>query len=306
LGDVQWLRDLDEGCRVAGQTGKPLLVLFQEIPGCQTCQTFGAQPLSHPLLVEAMEDLFVPVAIYNNKPGADEVVLKQFDEPAWNNPVIRYLNSNKQDIVPRKDRLWTVGETARRMVEALTTADQPVPEYLRLVVEESSDSEERAIFSMHCFWEGEGQLGGLPGVQNTVSAWLGDKEVVEVIYDPTSTDRASLAAAAKKLKCAAASEELTSNDQLKAAKTSDQKYYLRQSLLKHLPLTLLQATRVNAALHKRRDPSPFLSPRQRSMLMQIEALHARQPDRLADMIFPDDAGALPEYQKRLAELLPQS
>ncbi|XAL99693.1 hypothetical protein OT109_19205 [Phycisphaeraceae bacterium D3-23] len=43
--------------------------------------------MSHPLIVEAAEDLFVPVAIHNNKDGHDGEVRERFDEPAWNYPV---------------------------------------------------------------------------------------------------------------------------------------------------------------------------------------------------------------------------
>ena len=32
-GDVHWLRDPEQAKRLAKQTGKPILMLFQEIPG---------------------------------------------------------------------------------------------------------------------------------------------------------------------------------------------------------------------------------------------------------------------------------
>lgn len=32
-GDVRWLRDPEQARRLAKQTGKPILMLFQEIPG---------------------------------------------------------------------------------------------------------------------------------------------------------------------------------------------------------------------------------------------------------------------------------
>ena len=33
LGDVSWLRDLDKATAQAKKTGKPILLLFQEVPG---------------------------------------------------------------------------------------------------------------------------------------------------------------------------------------------------------------------------------------------------------------------------------
>lgn len=33
LGRVEWRRDYDAACRDSAQTGRPILVLFQEVPG---------------------------------------------------------------------------------------------------------------------------------------------------------------------------------------------------------------------------------------------------------------------------------
>lgn len=33
LGNVQWLRDLDKAKKLSGESGKPLFVQFQEVPG---------------------------------------------------------------------------------------------------------------------------------------------------------------------------------------------------------------------------------------------------------------------------------
>src|SRR5438876_10389544 len=103
LGRVQWVDDLDAGLAKSKDTGKPVFLLFQEIPGCITCQRFGDGPLSHPLLVEAIESLFIPVAVYNNRPGKDAVVLKRFFERAQNNPVVRFVKADGTDILARKE-----------------------------------------------------------------------------------------------------------------------------------------------------------------------------------------------------------
>ena len=50
------------------------------------------------------------------------------------------------------------------------------------------------------------------------------------------------------------------------AKSSDQKYWLNRSELRHLPLTPMQATKVNADLRNADDPTRWLSPRQKAML----------------------------------------
>ena len=93
LGKVNWMRDYDKGVEEAEKANKPIFLLFQEVPGCGNCTKYGKDILSHPLIVEAIEDNFVPVAIYNNKGGEDKKVLKHFGEPSWNNPVVRFVNS---------------------------------------------------------------------------------------------------------------------------------------------------------------------------------------------------------------------
>ncbi len=202
MGNVNWNRDFETARKIARQTGKPLLVLFQEIPGCQTCKNFGRQSLSHPLAVEAMEDLFVPVLVYNNRKGEDELLLKRFSEPAWNNPVVRYLDGDGQDLIARKEGVWTVAGTAQRMIAALKANDRKVPDYLLMLAAETDSKTETATFAMHCYWEGEGLLGSVKGVTSTRSAWRDGLEVVDVEFDPTIVDYTELVDAAHTLDCA--------------------------------------------------------------------------------------------------------
>jgi len=132
VGDVRWGRDLEAALRNSAETGKPVLVLFQEIPGCSGVRKFGREVLTNPCLVEAIENEFHPVLVYNNRNGGmDEKLLKRFNEPAWNYQVIRFLDAESRDIIPRKDRIWTLSGVAARMVEALAVANRPVPKYLK-------------------------------------------------------------------------------------------------------------------------------------------------------------------------------
>ncbi len=130
-GNVRWGRDLDAALENSAKTGKPVLVLFQEIPGCSGVQKFGREVLTNPSLVEAIENEFFPVLVYNNrKGGMDEKHLKRFQEPAWNYQVIRFLNAEGRDVIPRKDRIWTTSGVASRMVDALKAANREIPQYL--------------------------------------------------------------------------------------------------------------------------------------------------------------------------------
>ena len=63
------------------------------------CVRYGRSTLSHPLLVEAAEDLFVPVAIFDHR--ADRAVPRRSGEPSWNDPVVRIVDPEGQDLAPR-------------------------------------------------------------------------------------------------------------------------------------------------------------------------------------------------------------
>ena len=140
IGLVRWQRDFPAAIIEAGRTGKPVFLLFQEVPGCIGCRTFGREVLSHPLLVESIEDNFIPVLVYNNRSGGmDAELLARFDEPAWNFQVIRFLDRDGKDIIPRRDQIWTIAETAERMAATLEKMARPVPLYLKnLILEEDS------------------------------------------------------------------------------------------------------------------------------------------------------------------------
>jgi hypothetical protein len=135
VGSVHWGRDLDKAFTTSDETGRPVFVLFQEVPGCGGCQDFGRTVLTEPLIVQAIETEFLPVLVYNNRGGKDRELLERFNEPAWNFQVVRFLNADGRDIIPRKDRVWTIRELAARMIEALRAVNRPVPGYLLTLAE---------------------------------------------------------------------------------------------------------------------------------------------------------------------------
>lgn len=138
-GNVKWTRDLESALAQSKISGKPLFLLFQEIPGCIGCQTFGSEVLTDPLLVKAIENEFLPVLIYNNRSGGkDESVLNRFNEPSWNFQVIRFVDAEGKDLIPRKDKVWTIAGVAARMVEALTVAGRSIPPYLQTMAMEKA------------------------------------------------------------------------------------------------------------------------------------------------------------------------
>ncbi len=281
LGEVRWERDLDAALARSAGEGRPLFVLFQEVPGCSTCVSFGEQVLSHPLLVEAIETDFVPVFVYNNRAGRDAELLARFGEPSWNNPVVRFLDADGRDLIGRRAGLWTPHAIGVRMVRALEASGRPVPEYLRDAVDETLPRHtERARFGMDCYWSGEACLGGIWGVVASRTGHLGGSEVVELEFDPDSVSYRDLVREARRRGCAdrvfaedasqrAIAEEVfgdavtTDAGRLRVSRARDQKYYVGRSPLQDLDLTPRQAVRVNAAVAVGLDPAPHLSPRQR-------------------------------------------
>ena len=83
------------------------------------------------MVVEVARSEFVAVAIYNNVSGDDEMVLKRFKEPAWNNPVVRFLDTSEKDLIPRWDNDWSKAGLMKQMKAALVKAGRPVPEALK-------------------------------------------------------------------------------------------------------------------------------------------------------------------------------
>ncbi len=81
-----------------------------------------------------IETHFEPVAISNNAKGNDAKILKEFKEPAWNYQVVRFISHDQKDLIPRRDKINTVGGIAARMIEALEKKKREVPEELRALV----------------------------------------------------------------------------------------------------------------------------------------------------------------------------
>ncbi len=284
LGEVQWLRDFDEAVSKAQLEKKPVFILFQEVPGCATCQRYGKAVMSHPFIVEAIETYFIPVAIYNNKGGKDAEVLRYYREPTWNNPVVRIVSSDKKNLVPRLSGNYSSLGVLQTIITAMDQIGLAVPQYLELFEEElisKALETEKVTFSMYCFWTGEGNFGQIPGVVSTKSGFMDSREVVQVEYSPEVISF-------KKLLEKALREDMfdhvyTHNDKQKRVAQSllegkqihsrstfradhQPKYYLSRTQYRSVPMTPLQASRVNSTIGKGKSPDFLLSPRQLAIL----------------------------------------
>ena len=234
-------------------------------------------------MVEAIEDEFLPVLVYNNRGGEDRKLLERYNEPAWNYQVVRFLNANGDDIIPRKDRVWSIEGIALRMIEALRAVNRPVPKYLETVAIEN-DTRNHAVgaFAQHCFWSGEANIGKVDGVISTEAGWFDNHEVTRVVYNKKRLSLQSLAKQARSTNSAlcvyAPGNETAglsnfSTGQLdrsyRKSKASDQKKQIsRWKGTERIPsLTEMQKTKINAFITvSRAEALSWLSPRQRRAL----------------------------------------
>jgi Thioredoxin-like len=289
LGKINWIRDFEQGLAKAKKEQKPVFLLFQEVPGCSTCQRYGQQVLSHPLIVEAIETLFVPVAIHNNKGGKDAEVLKYYNEPTWNNPVVRIVDAQRKNVVDRISGNYSPQIVVQSMVAALNKSGKVVPPYLEILNEEMTShylGTKTAYLSMYCFWTGEKELGKLHGVVKTEAGFMNGREVVALEYNPRLLSYEDLLKAGSQVKCADAAYTDETTEQAKAEKIlgkgrskaksayrrdPETKYYLYQSAYRAVPMTDLQATRANSLLARGQSPDELLSPRQISLAKQAKS-----------------------------------
>jgi hypothetical protein len=249
LGLVKWSRGYEAAAARARDEKKPLLVLFDEVPGCSTVLGFGQRVLSHPLIADAIEHELVFVFVSNNSDGDDRRVLERFSEPAWNNPVVRLFTPDGRQ-TSRIDT-GTAGEVAMAIAGALQASGRTVPGYLALLQqEEQGRTAVQRDYAMGCFWEGESTLGRLEGVVATLTGFVHGREVVRVSYagEPGALDAYAHAHGYTRV----------SGGEFRFS-PGDDKYQLKDTRLRFVPMTALQKTKLNSAP---REVERWLSPRQ--------------------------------------------
>jgi len=260
LGMVSWYRDYDTALSLSKEKDKPVLILFQEVPGCATCRNYGHDVLSNPLMTEAITNEFIPLAIFNNKGGDDAKVLKKYKEPSWNNPVVRIVNKTGDDLVRRVASDYSAKGLYDAMVDALNKSEKEIPGYMKLLGAEllaNKDVTKDTYYSMYCFWTGEKQLGSQEGVLNTEAGFMKGREVVKVTYNPEIIADNSLISFAQQHKMSPIGKDTSYR-----ASAKDEDYYLQHSPYKYIPLSPLQRTKINAALGNGQSATQFLSPKQ--------------------------------------------
>ncbi|MCB0669212.1 MAG: thioredoxin family protein [Saprospiraceae bacterium] len=288
LGKVSWHRNLTEAQQIAKEKNKPILILFQEIPGCLTCRTYGREVLSHPLIVETIETYFVPLAIYNNRRGNDAEVLSYYNEPSWNNPVVRLVNADKSDVQPRLNGNYTPSGLVKYLIAGMKKKGYSIPEYLPILYTELAANEkgiEKTTLSMYCFWTGEKELGKIEGVVQTEAGFMDHHEVVNVYYDPSIVSLEEILDEGKRTSCADQAYVNQENERKKAGKTlgtsnvknastfrpdKEPKYYLSKTGYRLVPMSPTQAVKINVLIGQGKSPFHLLSPRQQMMYNHLQ------------------------------------
>ncbi|MBL7711929.1 MAG: thioredoxin family protein [Chitinophagaceae bacterium] len=265
LGKISWYRSHQAALDAAQREGKPVFLLFQEVPGCATCVGFGEELLSYPLLAEAIENEFIPLAIYNNAKGEEERILSLYHEAPWNNPVVHFVDGWGADTVPRLPNPWEPFLLLDRMTQALKVSGRKLPEYVALLAAEFKikyGKSHTAYYETPCFWSGETSMIQHPAVLATEAGWIAGKEVVKVTFDP-------LAVSLQELSHFAGREHFKRVEKPGAyRKDVNPQYYLKGSVFRLLPLGISQRSRLNYAIPYAQNAESYLSPLQYALLQQ--------------------------------------
>jgi hypothetical protein len=248
------------------------------------------EAFAHPIVADALNELFRPEL--TDAAPAD---------------AIRITSSGRtDDLVPPVNAASGVGPLLRAMEESLRAAGREVPEYRSLVAGEYAPARrETARFAVTCYWKGEQKLGALPGVIATRTGTTGADEVVEVSFDPTRIGRDALAAQASSMSCYRGERPVDRGAALDDS--NQQQYHLWLHKSWHfVPLTRLQATRVNAALVAGGSPERSLSPTQIEIHRKLCAASARDPralDGLESLTVDRSPRGIADYTSRILDRL---
>jgi len=273
VGKVSWFRNYEEAMAESKLTKKPIFLFFQEVPGCSTCVYFGLNLLSYPLFVEAIENEFIPLAIYNNVGGDDKKVLAMYNEQAWNNPVVRFIDNSGLDLVPKLENSINPFTLYEKIIEVILITKRFVPQYIELLGGELKillGSSHVTYYETPCFWSGETSMIQHPMVLSTEAGWISGNEVVKVHFDPEhgSLDELNNYALDQ-------SFYLINNDD-SYIKDINPQYYLKGSIFALLPLSFTQRSVLNYVIPYKKDGEGenYLSPLQHRLL-QIHRKNGR-------------------------------
>lgn len=195
--------------------------------------------------MKSLETDFIPLVVRNNVGGKDAEILKQYREPSWNNPVVRFVDSTGADIIPRQSGVYSKQGISTRMKTVLEKTKKV--SLKGAGADAGAKKISRIAMSQYCFWTGELEIGGIEGVVRTEAGWLEGHEVTLVDYDESVIKQDALV---KKAKAASCANKVYSGNALagyRTAREADQKRQLQGTAFAKVPnLTDYQKTKLNA------------------------------------------------------------
>ena len=285
----------EEAQKLAKERGDiPIVCIEAEIPGDLES---GNGVLAHPLIVEALETLFVCIAPPIARKEFEDRYKPSNDRKAWYTTVT-FLNSKCEELIPPIG-----GDTLKlpvmvdSIVQVLSKLQKSVPAYLKLMQEEqcgrtSIGTNGLVKSNCRCIILGtnecdhaEVEFAKQEGVLATIGGTYLGKRVIRVTYNPKVLSFATLLRIATEQNLADAlyyrsqdekvaaqmeTSRLVSKPQIIKLEdpsriiSHDTKRSLRRTVIGKVPLTNLQATRINLLIHQGsfHQATRLLSPRQ--------------------------------------------
>jgi hypothetical protein len=301
-GSVHWYRN-DRTALAEANPESESPPLFIYLHRATSIQGESGSVFFHPLAVEAIETLFLPVA-HDGDSGTGPEILEnlQFEQTA----IIMTDHGGNLLTDPVVDDASLEHVTAA-MIDSLSAAGLQIPEYLRIVYGESrgAGEYETAVVTQHCFWSGEVELGVTEGILGTEPGAIEKAEALRITFDPQTISYRELLEEAKALglldrafpmneeQYSTANEVLDEKqiayfNEIKYVPVRNEKhykFYLGKTTYRYVPMTSRQSIMVNNALFFEEDPSHFLSPRQVQMYDYIKG---RQNKKWQSHINDDD------------------
>jgi len=177
--------EIAPACEAAQRLNKPVLAFFTELPGDEEV---GQQIFSHPLLVEAMRTLCVPVLCIEND---RENPVRRTAAGRRCRCSMRFLDPDTSKSLI-EDSLWGDSLTLERVIysiiKALEKLGNYVPKYLLLlhqgIATSAKSGEQVFVIGTRQPTRGEVEFASLPGVLGAKSAFLHRQRVCVITYDP--------------------------------------------------------------------------------------------------------------------------
>jgi hypothetical protein len=285
-GSINWSHDLSTAQHFSRDSGKPILWIRDD----NSARKAITGPLAHPIVVDAADTLFIPLVTAETTPGGASLC---------------FVDASGRELAAGSSGSLTTAAVLKQMVAALQAAHRDVPAYLRLVSDEYNPVlPQTATFAVGCYWEGERQIGKLDGIVATRTGTVGEDEVVEVDFDASRVGYPDLLQQVGSMRCF---RSAVTPGGAKLQPSDVQQFTLAQSPeYWYLPLTALQATKINAILSQRGDPDDLLSPTQRTMHLELRDIIAHGGfDTLKELTVDRSIDGLGKYCQTLRRTVTQ-